>query len=612
MASPWDGLFRRLADREMILPYFEQAMLSDTWPDAYTVRVDSSPYYGAGDGYFHPSSHPLMGARQLYYMFHPETRDQVIKERRNLQSHMTLAMGSALHGIVQAQFQIAGLIADSKDIEVEYVNHQHHVRGRADFIVDHPQGERLLVELKSLACSTPILTTRGWTTMGDLRDGDEVYAPDGQPTKVLKAHPINLNRPCYEVAFRDGQKVVTDAEHLWAVNDRSSGGRDRVMTTKEIADAKWSGTYRFRVPVTDPLQLPEQNLPIDPWLLGMWLGDGDTTTTSITSGDKDLPYLRERLERLGIDFTESRSPGRASRLYLKGVRDRFCELGLFGKNPTVRKVQGKCWGNKHIPEQYLLASEDQRRELLAGLMDSDGTVGDHQAAICMVNEPLMRQVLQLVRSLGYRATWNESRAKLNGKDCGPVYWVKFSTSWGPSPFAMPRKKTAWEGKPKGSVQNLRLNAIVSVSEVDTVPVRCITVAHESSLYVAGVGFVPTHNTQNSYGFRKQDGIKPSWDAQLSLALDNLGIETGVLMVLESGWPYQLKEFLVRKNQPLLDEIYAKFDYVRECIDRDSPPQHCCAFDSPEMKKCPARGLCWLAERPQVQGGPRWPSNVKIV
>lgn len=592
MSGVFGGILRRLQARELILPYLENALLAENWPDSYTVTVDSSPYYGHGDGYFHPSTHALMEERQLYLMFHPETRDQMRRERRNLASQLTLAMGSSLHSVVQTQFQMAGLVVGEENIEYEYVNHDHHVRGRIDFIVHHPNGQVLPVELKSLACSTPILTTKGWATMGELRDGDEVYAPDGQPTKVLKAHPVNLNRPCYEVTFRDGQKIVTDAEHLWTVNDRTAR-RDRVMTTKEIAEAKWSGRYRFRVPVTEPLRLPEQDLPIDPWLLGAWLGDGSATAPVITCGYGDLPYLKRRLGQLAMEWTEIQSSGKAPQLYMRGVRGRFCALGLMGKRPKVSGKQGKCWGNKHIPEQYLLASESQRRELLAGLMDSDGTVGDHQAQICMVNEPLMRQVLQLVRSLGYRATWNETRAKIDGRDCGTVYWVKFSTAWGPSPFSMPRKKAQWDSKPKTSMQNLRLNSIVSVKEVDTVPVRCITVAHESALYVAGPGFVPTHNTINPRGFSRQETIKDTWDAQLSIGLDNYGADMGILLMAEAGYPFRMKEFHVPRNDQLISEIYAKFDRVRAAIDLDAPPKACCEINSSMMQGCPARFACWL-------------------
>ena len=148
-SNPYGSVLTSLADRELLLPYFRNAMLSKQWPDNYQVVIDSSPYYGAGDGMFHPSSHALMGARELYYRFHPDHRDKIVHEVRNVQSEMTLAMGSALHGIVQAQFQMAGLIKDEKDVEVEYVIEEHNARGRVDFLVHHPDGNVYPVELKT-------------------------------------------------------------------------------------------------------------------------------------------------------------------------------------------------------------------------------------------------------------------------------------------------------------------------------------------------------------------------------------------------------------------------------------------------------------------------------
>ena len=245
----WGSLLKRLADNELILPVFENQMLADKWPDSYQITVDSSPYYGHGDGYFHPSTHPMMGARELYYRFHPDTRDHILRERRSLQQHMTLAMGSALHSVVQTQFEMAGLVRPD-NIEVEYTIPEHHIRGRIDFIVNHPNGTTLPVEMKTI---------------------------------------------------------------------------------------------------------------------------------------------------------------------------------------------------------------------------------------------------------------------------------------------------------------------------------------------------------NSFGFKNQKTIKPSWDAQLSIALDYLKMNTGILLVVEAGWPYQMREFVVSRNDTLLEEIYTKFALVRESIERNVPPQFCCNYESDEMRKCPARFQCWLSD-----------------
>lgn len=596
MPVGFEGVLGRLVNKDLILPYFEISMLADNWPDSYDINVDSSEYYGLGDGYFHPSTHPLMGERQLYLMFHPDTRDSMVGERKSLKGQMTLTMGSALHAVLQTQMKQARLIYDD-DIEVEYINHDHHVRGRIDWIAHLPNGLIVPVEFKALDCATPILTTQGWSTMGELRDGDEVFAPDGHPTKVTQAHPVRVDRPCYELSFRDGQSVVADEDHLWQVYDRRQR-RDRVLTTKELAESsgwekgKWHKN-RFCVPCTEPLQAPEADLPINPWLLGMWLGDGSTRDPEITSGENDLSYLLERLDELDVEYQVFRHENRPPCVYMREwwLLCAFRDLGLMWLEKG-----GKRKGRKFIPDQYMTASESQRRQLLAGIMDSDGTVGDHQAVVCMKNKDLMRQVLQLSRSLGYRATWAESVARLNGEDKGPVYWVKFSTGWGSSPFDMPRKRELFEGKPKGFQS--KTNSITAVVPVESRPTRCITVAHESALYVVGEGFVPTHNTRMSWAYKRQKEPELSWLAQLNLGMDNTGYDFGIILMLESGFPYQMKEFHVRRDERLLEETYDKFDRVREAIATNTPPRACCAFDSSENKACPARFVCWNSEDPK--------------
>lgn len=149
VGSPYGSILSSLADKELLLPYFRNALLSQQWPTSYQVTIDSGPYYGHGDGYFHPSTHGLMGARELYYRFHPDYRDRLDYEQRSIQSEMTLSMGSALHGILQTQFQMAGLLRGPQDCEVEYVIKEHHVRGRADFVIRHPDGNTYVGEIKT-------------------------------------------------------------------------------------------------------------------------------------------------------------------------------------------------------------------------------------------------------------------------------------------------------------------------------------------------------------------------------------------------------------------------------------------------------------------------------
>ena len=102
-------------------------------------------------------------------------------------------------------------------------------------------------------------------------------------------------------------------------------------------------------------------------------------------------------------------------------------------------------------------------------------------------------------------------------------------------------------------------------------------------------------TCNQRKFANQTEPDPSWVAQVNLGLDSQDLDLGILLMLEAGYPYRLTEFRIRRDPILLDSIYSKFDRVRAAIERNEPPRHCCAPDSTEMKKCPARGHCWMKE-----------------
>ena len=104
---------------------------------------------GTPDGFFHPSTHALKGERELYYMMHPDYQDQLVFERPSLQREMAFAMGSALHGVVQTHMEMCQLVRGPQDVEVEYINTEHHVRGRIDWVTHHPNGSVIPVEFKT-------------------------------------------------------------------------------------------------------------------------------------------------------------------------------------------------------------------------------------------------------------------------------------------------------------------------------------------------------------------------------------------------------------------------------------------------------------------------------
>jgi hypothetical protein len=363
--------------------------------------------------------------------------------------------------------------------------------------------ERLVVysahEFGDLDLDTPMFTAnRGWTTMGGLAPGDEVFGPDGQPTKVTIAHPIQVTSDCYRVSFADGQSLVAGAQHLWQVTEIGPWAywrAERVVSTREMHAAgvahvsppngrrrtRARRVWRWRVDLPKPPRLPDAELPVDPWLFGAWLGDGTRNKNQITAGAAELPYILNRIDRLGETYRLVPDPR---------WPDRVTDVFVYGLVPRLRRTGALT--DKRIPEMYLRASEAQRRELLAGIMDTDGTVSAHQLAVTMVRPDLMEDILCLVRSLGYRATLRRFKVGQGTyRNSGAFKWrVQFAPDEG-SPFGMPRKSSA--------IKRLRktrsaYNAIVAIEPVLTRPTRCLTVAHESGCFLAGRGFIPTHNT----------------------------------------------------------------------------------------------------------------------
>src|SRR3954452_14956299 len=242
---------------------------------------------------------------------------------------------------------------------------------------------------KALALDTPIATPTGWTTMGEIAVGDEVIGSDGRPTTVVAATDVLSDRPCYEVHFSDGSVIVADAHHQWLTETRVSRksaqaarvGWNRyrnqrtfseVRTTEEIARtvrcATKDGRLNHSVPNAAPLDLPETDLLIPPYALGVWLGDGTSAAAQYTSADPEIAAYIEA-ERLVV------VPTNADRRYAL----RLPEPAGLAQCQACRDDHGtvKAWlrklgvlNDKHIPVQYLRASVAQRRALLAGLLDT--------------------------------------------------------------------------------------------------------------------------------------------------------------------------------------------------------------------------------------------------
>jgi deoxycytidine triphosphate deaminase len=389
------------------------------------------------------------------------------------------------------------------------------VLGSTYEVVSLPDDIAGRLEGKALATDTPIPTPGGWRTMGDLRIGDEVFDEHGQPTTVVGATPVMVDRPCREVVFSDGQVIVADASHRWLTSTKSERKHGRpasVRTTAEIAESlRARDEWNHQVPLAAAVRYADQTLPIDPYVLGIWLGDGTRTKAEITVGAGDEEIL-----------------------------DHIRQAGSLSSELAAMDMLG----HKRVPYIYMIASVEHRLALLQGLMDSDGYVDEYgRCEFISTDEFLSDAVQELAASLGLRPTKRKTRVTLYGVEQKPGFQVKFTPTF--SVFRLRRKAA----RIKQNRPSHRFRAIVEVRESEPRPMRCIEVSNPTGLFLAGHGFIPTHNsslgrlgllTHSTAGW-----IDPGFSGHVTLELSNVatlpiklwpGMKIGQLCLFKTSSP----------------------------------------------------------------------------
>src|SRR5215831_5630314 len=396
---------------------------------------------------------------------------------------------------------------------------------------------------KALALDTPIPTPKGWTAMGELSPGQEVFAGDGSVTRVTFATPVMTGHECFRVRFSDGSEVIADADHQWVTeNEEERRGRSAqhcgVRTTEQIAATLRVGRQaNHAIPTTQPLALPNADLPLDPYLFGLWLGDGGSHGDTFTTAD---PELLEAFHSAAFPTT---AQAKRYVYYVKGLKDALRPLGVLR--------------NKHIPMQYLRGSEEQRRALLAGLLDTDGSIRHSAGLIRFVNtnKALVDGVRELVHSLGLTARTSIREAGTYGPNHKRCWTVGFTPdSEAGELFRLHRKQGHRQLADSGRA---RRRYITATEPVPSVPVRCIQVDHPSHTYLAGHECIPTHNTtvalHAAANAQKNGGITAFIDAEHALDPEyakKLGVDTDALLVSQPDTGEQaleIADMLIRSS-----------------------------------------------------------------
>ena len=364
---------------------------------------------------------------------------------------------------------------------------------------------------KALSLDTPLTTPSGWTTMGKVKVGGTLYDEKGVPCTVIFATNIQHNRPCYKVIFDDGNTIIADADHLWSVDDIQgrkarkrwftrnpkrkrflTEPRPRMILDTETISRRFfferDSKRNYSIDLAKPLSCYYKQLPIDPYVIGAWLGDGSKTSAWITGIDEEI---FDEIRKAGYEVNH-----KCEIMYGIYQEAGKSKNGRDSKNQFYRDLKSlNVLNNKHIPDKYLRGSYQQRLELLQGLMDTDGYADcKSEVEFCNTNKRIAEGVLELFISLGIKATMRTGRSTIYGKDCGEKYRVT-ATVYDDTPvFRMERKRNRL--KPRGK-QSDRVGRrfIVGVEPIESVPVKCIQVDSPSHLFLAGSGMIPTHNTR---------------------------------------------------------------------------------------------------------------------
>ena len=373
--------------------------------------------------------------------------------------------------------------------ECAVASRQHWYAGTFDMFAESKLAPLAQFDLKGLALTTPIPTPTGWTTMGAVQPGDVVFGSDGRPCLVTAKSRVK-RIGTYVVRFDDTSEIVCDSEHIWwtacgSESEPTPKGIDEIVCTQRSRN----GQNHHRIPVAGPLDLPDADLPIDPYLLGCWLGDGTYSCGTITKGRDLFEILATDGHPLGKEQVDKRS-GIITRTVL-GLRPMLRSAGLLG--------------HKHIPDVYLRASIAQRTALLQGLMDTDGTWNParSRAAFNSTDKALAGSVEELVTSLGQRPHLSEVQTHGYGKDV-TAYAVEFRPV-GMAPFRLPRKAAKLAdamARPSRMAWGVRSSrrVIVSIEPGPDVETACIAVDSPNRTYLCGEHMIPTHNTSNNvYG-----------------------------------------------------------------------------------------------------------------
>lgn len=415
---------------------------------------------------------------------------------------------------------------------------------------------------KMLCVSTEIITeSRGWQTVGTLQESDRILALDGTWTEIEYITETQKFEKNYKLCFSGGSTAICNHGHLWTVEEckikhknhrKTTVWEQHTMNTEEIIHAgilmkkNNSMQKRFRLPAFKGFVGTVKELPLHPYILGYWLGDGTSARGEFTVCNEDLANFKDMCNIFNIPLEEGKENNGCWVMPSKFVHAILKKVGLLN--------------NKHIPLEYKLAERSQRLWLLKGLMDSDGHAqerGRCEWSQKIDRETLFRDVCEILCGLGNKISVTVAPSTYNGVSF-PSWRVTFTPF--EEVFGLCRKNKNIQSLFHQEENKQRSNAAIYLESFEEaepyLPMKCIRIKHSSHVFLITRQFIPTHNSE----------------ALLMAGLQYVDVKgySGIIfrknysdLTKPGALIDRAKDWLYRYDDVRWDEKGKKFDFIRK-------------------------------------------------
>lgn len=424
---------------------------------------------------------------------------------------------------------------------------------------------------KAVPNYTVIPTPDGFRRVGDIKIGDRLFGLNGKPTTVTDVFPQAEPKEIYEIRFADGRKAECCGDHLWEVYGLGHRRQcSRTLSTSELSTRIKKYDNGIYVPTCDPVEFPERNLPIHPYVLGALIGNGCLTCKCLTISSGDT-FVTQKIESiLGSEYAFVRYSEENYNYLLKKdghlvyTRDFLSE---------VRELQHTA-SEKRIPGDYLLGSVSQRKDLLRGLLDTDGSVGPKgRLSYSTTSKDLVTDIVNMCQGLGLIATWHAYDRRDEGKSIEYELHIQASQKMKADLVTHPMKRARldeWARQNRREISRKR-NRIVSITKTqEKTEMTCFKVDAPDHLWLMN-DYIVTHNSNAMLNFACENALRGNESLYVTLELSMTTVLARIIAMLTGIRASLISRGTTKKAMEVWNESEKR--RFHDLVDRDGKNRH---------------------------------------